>query len=143
MARPYLIQLALNIIEAYPELGVTVGNGHIYIRKKGYEQHLKEWLFSMLSDLPEIDHPIETVRFAVYVDDSLELVTLINPSEFDVRALDVAIEAELSFSKPAELSDPVHQPLPLNHFYYSNNKFFKEYYKGTNYYKKGKFMTRD
>lgn len=143
MARPYLAQLALNIMEAHKELSVSVGNGHIYIRKQGAEPDLKKWLFSMLEELPEINHPIETVHFAVYVDDALKLVTLINPSEFDARAADLAKEQGLRFSQPSAFGAPVNQPLPLDHPYQTDRNYFRKKYKGTKYLIDGKLITRD
>jgi hypothetical protein len=49
---------------------------------------------------------------------------LINPSEFDVTAEDLAIESELSFSKPGNGIDKT--PLPLDHPWYSDKDHFKK-----------------
>jgi len=119
--KPYLKELAKNLQHALPNAKVSYGGGFIRLYLYGeQEPDLKKWLFSVLDSLPEIPHPIERVSFDVKVDDKIELVTLINPTEFDVRSVEYAIESKLHFNQSSRpYSD---EPLLLNHSYYSDNK---------------------
>lgn len=117
--RPYINQLAWNLQLVLLEAKITLGGGYIYVDLFGpQDPDLKKWLFEILETLPEIEYPIERVNFVVRVDNAIELVTLINPSENDVRALDNAIGNELNFSKESDGS--WNTSLPLDHPYYSD-----------------------
>lgn len=122
---PYTNELAHNLQKVLPDAKVLVGGGYINLYLYGeHAADLKGWLFGILETLPEIDHPIERVNFVVYVNDGMELITLINPSEFDVRALDHAIKSELQFSQPKRPHS--NEPLPLDHPYYSDKNHFRK-----------------
>lgn len=121
--KPYTNQLAFNVMKALPDAKVLIDSVNVYLYLYGEQQaDLKQWLYSFLETLPEINHPLERVSFVIYVNDSMEKVVLINPSENDVRALEHAVERQLNFSGKADESWS--DPLPLNHPYYSNNKHF-------------------
>lgn len=122
----YSKQLAINIRQAHPELNVSRGHQHIYIGKSGNEPDLKQWLYSLLEKLPEIDHPRETIHFIIAENDSIELMTVINPSEFTIRAEEYAIESGLNFSQPPGKSGYSTDPLPLDHPWYSDKDYFKK-----------------
>jgi len=78
-----------------------------------------------LDNIPEIGHPLETVHFIVYENDSIELITLINPSEFNIRAEEYAIASDLGFSQPSN-SGYDKTPLPLDHPWYSDKTYYKK-----------------
>lgn len=119
--RPYTNALACNLQHALPDAKVLVGGGYLNLYLYGeQEPDLKDWLFGILDALPEINHPIERVNFVVSVDDSIELITLVNPSEFDIRALDYAIESKLQFSQQKRPYS--NDPLRLDHPYYKDKK---------------------
>jgi len=121
--KPYLNELAWNIKQALPDAKVLVDRFSIYLYLYGDQQpDLKQWLYSFLNTLPDINHPIERVVFVLYFNDSLETIVTINPSENDVRALEYATDNKLKFSRPADTS--WFESLPLDHPYYSNNKYF-------------------
>ena len=121
--KPYLNELAWNIKQALPDVKVLADRFSIYLYLSGEQQpDLKQWLYSILETLPEINHPIERVVFVLYFNDSIEDIVTINPSENDVRALEYAIERQLHFSGGGDTS--WFEPLPLDHPYYSNNKYF-------------------
>ena len=121
--KPYINELAWNVKQALPDAKVMVDTLNIYLYLYGDQPtDLRSWLFSFLETLPEINHPIERVSFVIYVDDSMEQVLLINPSENDTRAVELAVERKLHFSGGPDSS--WFEPLPLEHPYYSNNKHF-------------------
>ena len=121
--KPYINELAWNVKQALPEAKVLVDSVNIYLYLYGEQPtDLRNWLYSFLETLPEINHPIERVSFIMYVNDSMEQTVLINPSENDVRAIELAVERQLHFSGGADSS--WFEPLPLKHPYYSNNKHF-------------------
>lgn len=121
--KPYINELAINVQQALPNAKVMVDTVNIYLYLYGKQAtDLKQWLYSFLETLPEINHPIERVVFVLYFNDSMENVVTINPSENDVRALENAIERKLHFSGNADSS--WFEPLPLDHPYYSNSKHF-------------------
>jgi len=121
----YKHQLALNITDLLPEVSVYFTGNYLTIDIPELQsQDLKAWLYGLLEGLPEIDAPLETVHFIVKIDGSTELITLINPSEFDVTAEQNSIDAGLSFSKPGNGIDKT--PLPLDHPWYSNKDHFKK-----------------
>jgi hypothetical protein len=121
--KPYINELAINVQQALPDAKVLVDTLNIYLYLYGEQStDLRNWLYSFLETLPEINHPIERVSFVLYVNDSMENVVLINPSENDVRALENAVERGLHFSGAADSS--WFEPLPLDHPYYSNSKHF-------------------
>jgi hypothetical protein len=120
----YKHQLALNITDALPTASVYFTGGYLTIDlPNSPEVDLKAWLYGLLEGLPEIDAELETVHFIIKVKGSTELITLINPSEFDVTAERMAIESELSFSQPGGGIDRT--PLPLDHPWYSDRGYFK------------------
>jgi len=119
--RPYTNELAANLQQALPNARVLVGGDYINLYLYGKQDpQIKSWLFGILGALPEINHPIERVNFVVSIDDSIELITLINPSEFDIRALDYAIESKLQFSQQKRPYS--NDPLRLDHPYYKDKK---------------------
>ncbi|MDQ1139396.1 hypothetical protein [Pedobacter agri] len=119
--KPYTNQLAYNVMKALPGAKVLVDSVNIYLYLYGQvKPDLKEWLYSFLETLPEINHPLERVSFALYENDSLEKVVLINPSENDVNSLQDAVDRGLHFSGGADLS--WFEPMPLDHPYYSKGK---------------------
>jgi hypothetical protein len=120
----YKHQLAVNISDALPDGSVYFTGNYLTIDiPESTSDELKAWLYDLLEGLPEIDAPLETVHFIVKLNGSTELITLINPSEFDVTAERMAIESELSFSKPGNGIDKT--PLPLDHPWYSNKDYFR------------------
>jgi len=120
----YKHQLALNITDALPTASIYFTGNYLTIDiPELLSQDFKAWLYGLLESLPEIDAPLETVHFIVKIDGSTELITLINPSEFDVTAEHNAIDAGLSFSKPGNGIDKT--PLPLDHPWYSDRDYFK------------------
>jgi len=121
--KPYIAELAYNISQALPDATIKYDLVNIYTYLYGEQQSdLKQWLYGVLETLPDINHPIERVSFVIYVDDKIEKVVVINPTENDVRAIEYAIETGLKFSKPTTpYSD---EPLPLDHPYYSDKKHF-------------------
>ena len=92
---PYGLSLASNINKALPDLKAAYFGGKISLylpsTSIGEKASLKGWLYTLLDTLPEIEHPLERIHFIIYVDDAIENVILINPSELDVQALDRAI----------------------------------------------------
>src|SRR4051812_38576527 len=83
-------QLAENLREALPEARTIYDAGNIFLylpRPIGEKASVKGWLYMMLDTLPEIEHPIERIQFVVYEGSALNLVTVINPSKFDIFAL--------------------------------------------------------
>jgi len=137
-ANRYGVMLAENINKALPKAKCFYGNGNIFIYlpdSLGYKASGKGWLYTLLEGLPEIDAPLQRLQAVIYVNEAIECVTIINPSEFDVTALDHAQESGLKFSQP-----PFYlEPLPLDHSWYSD----KDYFKKQNKKKKGKVTFDD
>jgi len=121
--KPYIKELSFNLQQALPDATIKFDRINIHLYLNEHQQpNLKQWLYGVLETLPEINHPLERVGFVIYVDDKIEEITLINPTENDVRALEYAVDSKLKFSQPsAPYSD---EPLPLDHPYYSDNKYF-------------------
>lgn len=123
--RPYANTLAYNIDQAVPESRVTIHRNYIMIVLPENVGDHKQWLYSLLESLQEINYPIETVRFVIRANGELQYPQItINPSESDVRGLDYAIESGLQFSKQ---SSPYSTgPLPLDHPWYTDKDYFKK-----------------
>lgn len=123
----YTRQLAKNLKEALPLAEINLSGQYIIIKKVDpIEPDLKEWFDSFLVSLPEIDYPIETVRFFVHAENGRTITRVINPSEFDLKAVEYAIESGLKFSQPEIPAHLSSEPLPLDHPVYSNPNYFKK-----------------
>lgn len=81
---------------------------------------LKQWLWDLQKKLPKIEYPIETVRFII----DGNYITMINPSEFDVRALDYAVESKLKYTQHS--APYSREPLPLDHPWYTDKDYFRK-----------------
>jgi len=90
----------------------------------GQKAELKNWLYRLLESLPEIEHPIERVQFVIYQSGSMDFVTVINQSKFDILAVYDAIECRLNFSSPPPAAWEL-EPLPLNHPYYTQKDWLQ------------------
>lgn len=126
-ANPYGVTLAQNINKALPKAKCVYGSGNIYLYlpdSLGYKASSKGWFYALLDTLPEIDAPLQRLQVIIYVNEAIECVTVINPSEFDVTALDEAKEGGLKFSSDAPAGWNV--PMPLNHPWYSDKDYFKK-----------------
>ena len=124
---PYGVTLAENIIKALPKAKCIYSNGNICLHlpdSVGYKASSKGWLYTLLDTLPEIDAPLERLQVIIYVNEAIECVTIINPSEFDAMAMDKAKIDGLSFSSDAPAGWNV--PMPLDHPWYSDNDYFKK-----------------
>jgi len=127
-ANPYGVTLAENINNAFPQCKCVYGGGNIYLYlpdSLGYKANSKGWLYTMLEGLPEIDAPLQRLQVIVYIDEAIQCVTIINPSKFDVTAMDEAKEAGLKFSSPPPSKAQL-EPLPLDHPWYSDKDYFKK-----------------
>lgn len=123
----YSRTLAANIEAALPEVRALCGAGNIYLhlpQSIGGYADLKGWLYMMLESLPEIPYPIERIEFIIYVNGSIELFQVINPSEFDATAVDKAIIDQLNFSSPPTKGWNI--PMPLDHPWYSDKDYFRK-----------------
>ena len=121
----YKQHLFVIITDALPDASVYFSGPYLTIDlPESPSNDLKAWLFDILENLPEIDAELETVHFTIKVKGSTELITLINPSEFDVTAEQNAIDSELSFSQPGNGIDKT--PLSLDHPWYSDKDHFKK-----------------
>ena len=124
----YSKQLALNLQLALPNDKVEYYSGRIYLHLLEVvadEKDRKQWLYRVLEKLPEIVHPIERIQFVIYQADSMDLITIINPSKFDVMAVHDAIESGLSFSSPPAAAWEL-EPLPLDHPYYTEKDWLNK-----------------
>lgn len=120
----YTRQLAKNLQQVLPEAKLTLSGQYIIIKNiVTAEPNLKTWFDSVLGTLPEIAYPIETVHFFVYGNNDKTITRTINPSEFDIRALEYAIESGLKFSQPTPPPYST-EPLPLDHPFYSDRDYF-------------------
>lgn len=120
-------QLANNIQEALPQAKIEYFGGNVYLylsQAIGEKASLKGWLYTLLESLPEIDQPLERIQFVVYENNALKLISVINPSKFEVTALDKAIGRGLDFSAPPPAAWEL-EPLPLNHPYYTEEGWLK------------------
>ncbi|WP_231489931.1 hypothetical protein [Pedobacter sp. Leaf170] len=127
-ANLYGVTLADNINKAFPQVNCIYGGGnlHLYLPDSpGYSERSKGLLYTMLDGLPEIDAPLQRLQVIVYVNESIQCVTIINPSKFDVTALDNAKENGLSFSQPPPSLEQL-EPLPLDHPYYTDKDYFRK-----------------
>ncbi|WP_231464727.1 hypothetical protein [Pedobacter sp. Leaf132] len=127
-ANLYGVTLADNINKAFPQVKCIYGGGNLYLHlpdSPGYSARSKGWLYTMLKSLPEIDAPLQRLQVIVYVNESIQCVTIINPSKFDVTALDNAKENGLSFSQPPPSREQL-EPLPLDHPWYRDKDYFKK-----------------
>lgn len=121
-------QLAENIKNALPTAKAEYSLGRVYLylpSSVGEKASLKGWLYTLLDILPEIEHPLERILFVVYQEGSLDLITLINPSKFDVTALNYSIERGLNFDAPRPAAWEL-EPLPLDHPYYKEKDWLKK-----------------
>jgi len=126
--KPYTYQLAKNINAAFPALKVVVRPPYITLKLTGDKpEDLKTWLYNILELLPEIDHPLDTVKFIIKVNDTTESFITINPSEATIMALPYAIESKLKFSQSSIPYDET--PLPLDHPYFNDNQYFLRKYR--------------
>ena len=126
-ANPYGVTLAENISKALPKAKCIYSSGNICLHlpdSPGYKASSKGWFHTLLDTLPEIDAPLERLQAIIYVNEAIECVTIINPSEFDAMAMDKAIIDGLSFSSDAPQGWNV--PMPLDHPWYSDKSYFKK-----------------
>lgn len=124
---PYGLTLAKNIQHVFPTIRAIYGFGNIYLHLNediGHKADLKGWLYTMLDTLPEIEYPLERIEFIIYVNGSIKLFKVINPSEFDAMAIDKAIIDGLNFSSPPESG--WNKPMPLDHPWYTDKDYFRK-----------------
>jgi len=122
----YTRQLAKNLQNALPDAKITISGQYIILKKYGStEPDLKVWFDDLLSTLPDINYPIETVRFFIHENDDTTITRIINPSEFDIRAEEYAIKSGLKFSQPTPPPYST-EPLPLDHPFYADGDYFRK-----------------
>lgn len=121
----YIKKLTENLKVALPNAKITLSGQYIKIENADIKKNIpKVWLYDLLATLPEIEYPIETVRFNVFENGTHKLTTIINPSEWDLRAVQYAIKSKLKFSQHSIPYST--EPLPLDHPYYQNSNYFNE-----------------
>ncbi|RZJ76698.1 MAG: hypothetical protein EOO47_18275 [Flavobacterium sp.] len=130
--KPYTNQLAYNVMKALPDATVTISRDYITINVNESISDHKKWLYNLLPTLPDISHPIETVYFVIIAKEERSLPIIINPSEFNVMALQYAIDSGLRFSSPPDSHPFGTKPIPLDHPYYNgdNRYFHRKYERG-------------
>ena len=135
--RPYANQLAFNLHKALPQATVTISRNYIYIDLDHKLTDHKKWLYELLPTLPDIAHSIETIYFIIRANGEPYPTITINPSEFDLMALQYGIDSGLQFSSPGNSHPFSTDPIPLDHPHYNGDKmyFHKKYELGK---KKGK-----
>jgi len=126
----YTNELSENLLKVLRDCSILVSRNRIYIYKVGdTSPDLKKWLYDILESLPDILHPLETVEFVVYENGEMNLITKINPSEFDVRAVEYAIASDFRGQHPETnytKEEYSREPLPLDHPWYSDKEYFNK-----------------
>ncbi|RZJ79133.1 MAG: hypothetical protein EOO20_27160 [Chryseobacterium sp.] len=140
--RPYANQLAHNVRKALPQAIITISRNYIYIDLDYVLTDYKKFLYDLLATLPDISYPIETVYFIIRTKGQMHPSVIINPSEFDIMALQYAIDSELKFSSPGNSHPFSTEPIPLDHPYYTEDKlYFHKKYDRENKSKKGEVLS--